>query len=168
MNRIFIGLIIATVVSSCKKDNEVEITESEVKYEINGVPFQLKSKTETTFAFVGIVQTTGKEKSTNWLFLRTPQILIKVKDFTNLTPITTGIYSGKTYDSDGNIKGVELSYKNDANEFYESSYLNPNTEVKITTIGRSGVRGTFRGWVINNQDTLKFENGTFSIYTYKN
>jgi hypothetical protein len=168
MNRIFIALIITILISSCKKDKEVEVIHSEIKYEMNGIPFHLKSKTDITFSFLGIIQTPGKEKPTNLLFLRTPKMLIKVRDFTNLTPINIGIYSGKTYDSAGNIKGVELSFTNEMDEYYESSFNNPDTEVKITTIGRNGVKGTFRGSVINNLDTLMIENGTFSIYTYEN
>jgi hypothetical protein len=167
MTRLLISLIIIILVSSCKKEKEVEITESEINYEINGAPFQFKSKTDITFSFIGIIQTTGQEKPTNWLFLNTPNMLIRVKDFTKTTPINTGIYSGITYDSNGNIRGVELWYSNGIKN-YESSFINPDTEVKITSISRNGVKGTFRGTVISNQDTLKFENGTFSIYSYKN
>jgi hypothetical protein len=168
MPRLIIGLLFTILLVSCKKEQKVEITESEIVYEMNGVPFQLKSKTDITFHFEGIIQTTGSEKPTNRLVLRTPNLNIRVYDFTNATPITTGTYSGKTYDNDGNMKGVQLSYTNDVNEYYVSEYINPDTEVTITSISRNGVRGTFRGTLFNNLDTLKFENGSFSIYTYYN
>ena len=143
------------------------MAESEISYELNGVPVHLKSKTQINFSFVGSIQTTGEEKPTNWLFIYTPQLLIKVKEFTSVTPVRQGVYSGKTFDGDGNVKGVELSYSDLSNKFYESSYVDPNTEVIIQDISRSGVSGPFRGRVINNSDTLKFENGKFSIYTYR-
>jgi hypothetical protein len=168
MSRLIIGLLFTILLLSCKKEQKVEITESEIVYEMNGVPFQLKSKTDITFDFGGIIQTTGSEKPTNRLVLRTPNLNIRVYDYTNETPISTGTYSSKTYDNDGNLKGVELYYTNDINEFYESAFAYPDTEVTITSISRNGVKGTFRGVFFHNQDTLTFENGSFSIYTYHN
>jgi hypothetical protein len=167
MNRKFLGIFIVIFIASCKKDKKVEIPESEINYEIDGVPYQLKSKTEISFKFVGNIQTTGNENPTNLLFIMVPNLVIKVKDFNNQTPIKQGTYSGKTFDSDGNEKGVEISYGKDSTN-YESSYNNPDTEVKIKAINNKGVYGTFRGLVIFNFDTLRFENGMFDVKTYKN
>ncbi|MES2799758.1 MAG: hypothetical protein V4638_07055 [Bacteroidota bacterium] len=168
MQRIFSILFIAVFVLGCKKNKTTEVIESQISYEINGVPVQLTSKTDLTFTFSGAIQTTGEEIPTNILFLKTPQMLLKVRDFTNSNPITIGIYAGKTYDGFGNVKGVEFSYTDNVSTFYESSFQNPVTEVNIQSISRDGVKGTFRAWAIHNQDTLKFENGSFSIHTYKN
>jgi len=158
-------LIVSFFISSCIKNKEVEILTSEIYFEINGVPYQFQSKTAITFSFVGGIQTLGEEIPTRFLHLKTPNLEIQIKDF---TPVNAGNYAGKIVDNEGNIKGVNLWYFNEI-ENYESTFSNPDTEVTITSINRKGVQGTFRGTVLNvgGQDTLKLENGSFSIYSTK-
>lgn len=157
--------VVCLFVASCNKKKSKEY--SQINYEIDGVPFELKSKDEITFSFAGAlqVQGTGKEKPTRWLFLKTPNLFIRVKD--TIEAIKPGVYSGSSLGLSGE-KGVQISYTTANETFYETGYVGQQvSEVLIKELSRKGVKGTFRGWVINNFDTIKFENGEFSIFTYE-
>lgn len=161
---IFCGFVL--LFNSCKK--KVVLPDSKISFKVDGAHYEYVSQEDVYFFFGGLViQTVGKEKPTNILFIKAPKLTIKLTD-----PVVVGtsFYIGKSY-QDGKLRESFLSYlhMNDTLAYVSAwSEADRISSVEIEAFSREKVKGKFSGTVIASDGNQKeISEGTFEIYRYK-
>jgi hypothetical protein len=153
------------ILMACKKEKVVQ--DSTMSFKVNGVEFNFTSKTDLTFRFGGmIIQTSGQEVPTPYLYIYSPKLDIIVQDTTAIKP---GVYEGIEMYSSGFTREVSLTYKASSDSVYYSPFSAQQrvSFTEIQRIDREGLKGKFSGVVIHpNGYTLEISDGEFYIYTY--
>lgn len=153
------------VPTSCKK--KVILPDSKVTFKIDGEYVEYISQEEVYFFFGGLaIQTVGKEKPTEILFIKAPNLTIKLSD---PVVVGTGFYVGKSYQN-GKLRESFLSYSSNENSTYVSAWSEADriSSVEVKEFSREKVKGKFSGIVIDSDGNQKeISEGTFEIYKYK-